>query len=354
MNLYEKLYQPDALNKAFNRAMRGHRDETEHAMYEANKIEVLEYIASALQSKSYTPEPLRMFEVFEPKRRIVQAPSVMDKIVQNVLMDEVLYDALTKPFIRDSYSGIKGSGTLDGLNRLKQFSADAWQKYGTECWVLKGDVHHFFESINQDDVMRRACRYIDDKDVIDLLWQYIRLCPRGLPLGLRTSQPLANLELCWMDHQIKEKYRCHWYGRYMDDFYVIHPDKQFLQQLWHELEIELALIGLNLNNKTQIFPIRHGIDFLGFRTYASDSGKIIRQLRRQNKKNMSRKIKRYAWDYQNGKLTEDKLQQQYQSWRAHAGHGNCRGLILRYDTEIKNILKGGIKNESTDHSTDKR
>ena len=103
MKLYEKLYQPEALNKAFNRAMRGHRNETEHAMYEANKIEAIDDISTSLMRRSYSPQPLRMFEVFEPKRRIVQAPSVMDKIVQNALMDEVLYDALTKPFIRDSY-----------------------------------------------------------------------------------------------------------------------------------------------------------------------------------------------------------------------------------------------------------
>lgn len=338
MEPYEKLYQPEALNRAFNRAMRGHRDDVEHAMYEANKIEVIDFIGSALRTRTYEPLPLRMFEVFEPKRRLVQAPSVMDKIVQNALMDEVLYDLLTKPFIRDSYSGVKGSGTHDGLDRLKQFMAEAWQRHGVGCWVLKGDVHHFFDSINQEDVMRRARRYIDDEDVVDLLWKYIRLCPRGLPLGLRTSQPLANLELCWMDHMIKEKYRCEWYGRYMDDFYVIHPDKEFLKLLRRDLEAELAVIGLELNNKTQIFPIRHGIDFLGFRTYASDSGKIIRQLRRQNKKNIARKIKHFEQDFRDGRLSAEKLRQQYGSWRAHAGHGNCRGLILKHDTEIKNIL----------------
>ena len=99
--------------------------------------------------------------------------------------------------------------------------------------------------------MLRASRYINDSDVINLPWRYIRLCPHGLPLGLRTSQPLANLELCWMDHMIKEKYRCQWYGRYMDDFYVIHPDKQFLKQLRRDLEAELAVIGLKLNNKNK-------------------------------------------------------------------------------------------------------
>ena len=343
MKLYDKLYQPDALNRAFNRAMNGHRDEIEHAMFEANKIEVINYIESELRARTYTPQPLRLFEVFEPKRRFVQAPSVMDKIIQNVLVDEILYDTLTIPFIRDSYSGVKGSGTHDGLNRLKRFMSESWRAYYADCYVLKGDIHHFFDSINQNDVMDRASRYIPDEDVMDLLWRYVKLCPHGLPLGLRTSQPLANLELCWMDHLIKEKYRCKWYGRYMDDFYVIHPNKQFLKQLRRDLEAELAVIGLELNNKTQIFPVRHGIDFLGFRTYMSDSGKIIRQLRRQNKKNIVRKIKRYEIQYRSGELTAGDLKQQYKSWRAHASHGNCRSLIIKHDAEIKEIIKGGIQ-----------
>lgn len=337
--MYEKLYQPEALDRAFQRAMRGHRDDPEHAWYEANKIESLEIIEKKLRNRTYMPKPLRTFQVYEPKKRLVQAPSVADKIVQNVLLDEILYDTLTKPFIRDCYSGVIGSGTHDGLDRLKQFMRESWNEFGSDCWVLKCDIHHYFESINQTDVMTRAARYLPDDEVIELLWRYIRLCPKGLPLGLRTSQPLANLELSWLDHTAKERYHCRWYGRYMDDFYTIHHDKEFLKRLRRDMEAELAAVGLEFNNKTQIYPISHGIDFLGFRTYVSESGKVIRQLRKQNRRNISRKIKHYGCLYAAGVLTEDEIRQRYNSWRAHASHGNCRGLIIKYDQQIKAIFK---------------
>ena len=42
-------------------------------------------------------------------------------------------------------------------------------------------------------------------------------------------------------------------------------------------------LGLELNEKTQIFPIRNGIDFLGFHTYLTESGKVIRKLRHSSK-----------------------------------------------------------------------
>lgn len=337
---YTILYQEEALEKAFRRAMNGHRDDPEHAWYEANKIEALDTIQRKLAHRSYEPKPLRTFWVSEPKRRQVQAPSVADKIVQNALVDEILYDAVTKSFIRDSYSCVIGRGTDDGLDRQKQFMAEAWRRYGTDCSVLKADIRHFFASIDQDDVLRRAERYISDSDVMELVRKYVRLCPSGLPLGLRTSQPLANLELSWLDHKVKEVYRCRWYGRYMDDFYIIHPDRDYLRLMRRELEADLAAIGLSFNEKTQIFPIEHGIDFLGFRTYITSTGKVVRQLRKSSRKNMSRAIKRYQSDYISGVRTRDEIMQSYLSRRAHLERGNCRGLILKYDAEMKLIFGG--------------
>ncbi|MGN1307363.1 MAG: reverse transcriptase domain-containing protein [Faecousia sp.] len=335
---YEALYQDEALERAFGRAMSGHRDDPEHAWYEANKIEALGIIQRKLAQCTYQPKPLRMFWVSEPKRRQVQAPSVADKIVQNALVDEILYDAITKPFIRDCYSCVIGRGTDDGLDRLKQFMAEAWRLHGMECWVLKADIHHYFASIDQKDIIRRAERYIPDKRVMELLCKYITLCPEGLPLGLRTSQPLANLELSWLDHKVKEVYRCRWYGRYMDDFYIIHPDRDFLRQVRREMDADLAAIGLQFNQKTQIFPVAHGIDFLGFRTYMTDTGKIVRQLRESSRKTMSREIKRYQAEYIAGIRTKEEIMQSYNSRRAHMERGNCRGLILKYDQEIKKIF----------------
>ena len=122
--MYEILYTPDVLHRAFNRAMRGHRNDAEHAAAEAHKIETIEYLARQLRRETYEPRPLRQFWVTEPKRRQIQAPCVMDKIVQNALVDGLLYDWLTKPFIRDCYSSVKGRGTSDGLARLKLFMGE--------------------------------------------------------------------------------------------------------------------------------------------------------------------------------------------------------------------------------------
>lgn len=53
------------------------------------------------------------------------------------------------------------------------------------------------------------------------------------------------------------------YGRYMDDFYLIHEDRDYLRHCWKEIEKYVNEIGLELNEKTNIYPLKNGIDFLG-------------------------------------------------------------------------------------------
>lgn len=38
---------------------------------------------------------------------------------------------------------------------------------------------------------------------------------------------------------------------------------------------------LELNEKTGIFPLKNGIDFLSFHTYLTESGKVVQKLRRE-------------------------------------------------------------------------
>jgi hypothetical protein len=116
-----------------------------------------------------------------------------------------------------------------------------------------------------------------------------------------------------------------------------------LQYCWREIEAYLAPLGLTLNNKTNIFPLRNGIDFLGFHTYLTDSGKVIRKVRRKSKCNEQRKLKKQRALLDAGKITLEAVEQSYQSWRSHAEKGNCYHLIQQMDNTFKNLFKESEK-----------
>lgn len=127
----------------------------------------------------------------------------------------------------------------------------------------------------------------------------------GIPIGNHTSQWFAILYLSDMDHMIKERLGIKYYGRYMDDFYLIHEDRAYLQFCLEEIRRFLVPLGLELNQKTAIFPLSQGIDFLGFRTYLTDSGKVVRKVRRESKNRIRRKITKFRHLVDEGRVDFD-------------------------------------------------
>lgn len=89
----------------------------------------------------------------------------------------------------------------------------------------------------------------------------------GLPIGNLTSQLFSNIYLNDFDHFMKREMKLRYYGRYVDDFFVVHEDKRFLasiipvvqERLWSEFRQRLH------PHKIYLQHYRRGVDFLGAR-----------------------------------------------------------------------------------------
>ena len=162
---------------------------------------------------------------------------------------------------------------------------------------------------------------------------------KGIPLGNQINQGFALLYLDGMDKLIKNELGIEYYGRYMDDFYLIHRDKGYLKHCLEVITAHLATLELTLNSKTQIFPFKNGVSFLGFHTYITPEGKVIRRVKNQNKRNAQRKYLRMAKLVAEGKLSRKKFDASYNAYKYHLSHGNCYGLIKALDEKINRILK---------------
>lgn len=142
---------------------------------------------------------------------------------------------------------------------------------------------------------------------------------------------------------IKERLGIKMYGRYMDDFYLIHPDKDYLRYCLEEIRKYLVPLGLELNQKTAIFPLSQGIDFLGFRTYLTDTGKVVRKVRRDSKNRIRRKLKKFRHLLDEGRIDFETIIQSYYSWVGHAEHGNSYHLIRKTDDLFFNLFKNELE-----------
>ena len=231
-------------------------------------------------------------------------------------------------------------GTHFGLERLEGFMRRFYRVRGVDGWVLKCDISKYFYNIKHDALKSLIRKYISDPDCLWLLDMIIDSTEGnvGIPIGNQSSQLFALLYLSSLDHMIKEKLGIKFYGRYMDDFYLIHEDKEYLRYCWKEIERHVNELGLSLNAKTNIYPLKNGIDFLGFHSYLTESGAVIRKVRRKSKNNARRRLTKMRGLLEAGKITPEKVEQSYKSWRGHASKGNCYHLIRNMDQHYNKLF----------------
>ncbi len=353
---YREIYDFNNLYRAHLLARRGKRGKGEEAGFELALGSNLAALQEELRTTSYPPGPYRHFVIREPKKRLILSLPYRDRVVQHSLCDNVLAPLLDGKLIYDNCASRRGKGTHFGLRRLSEFMRRHYHRYGLEGWFLKGDISAYFYSINHALLKARLYKYIADPDLTHLLDLIIDstndpalldavrppaekhhlpvMQPgRGLPIGNMTSQWFAVFYLDLLDRFIKEELKIKAYIRYMDDFVLLHPDRLYLKNVLTQIEAFLKeQLDLELNPKSQLFPLRNGVDFLGFHSYLSETGRVIRKLRRDSKARIKRKAGKFNRLYADGSVDLPAVRSSLFSWLGHAGHGHTYHLR-------KNILQ---------------
>lgn len=340
MTEFEKVIDFENMYRAYRTSKRGKGYKKSAARFNIMALEGLHALIEMLKSKTYRLSPYNEFKVYEPKERIIQTTSFRDKVVQHSLCDNVILPRLQEIFIYDNCAGQIGKGTLFGLDRLKTHMKEYYKRYGRDGYILKCDISKFFYNISHEQMKDIVAYYFgDDPDVCWLCELFIDSTDgKGLPLGNQINQGFALLYLDGMDKLITGDLGIEFYGRFMDDFYLIFPDREYLKDCLCAITEYLDTLDLKLNSKTQIVPFRNGIDYLGFHTYITENGKVIRKVRNENKRNAQRKYRRMAKLVAEGKLPKEKLDASYSAYVNHISHGNCHGLKRSMDAMIEKVL----------------
>ena len=339
MSGFRELIDFEHLYKSYQVSKKGKGKKSSTIRFNIVALEQLYLMKQQLLNRSYTVDSYSEFIITEPKRRVIKSGSFRDKVLQHCLCDYVLIPTMEEFFINDSYAGRKNKGTLFGLNRLSENLIDFYNKYGTSGYILKCDITKFFYSINHDILKKLIRKYFCDENVLwvcDLLIDSTQ--SDGLPLGNQSSQVFALIYLHGLDKFIIEDLGCKYYGRYTDDFYLLSHDKEYLKDCLIRIKEYLSRLNLTLNNKTEIVPMSKGIRFLGFHSYLTSNGKVIRILTGENKRQIKRRIRKYIKLIKAGKMSLEKFYEKYNSWKNHASHGNCYNLIRSMDSFVTTLL----------------
>lgn len=328
---FENLYH------AYRKVMRGKKNSQGAARFSNVALDGVYQLKTQLEDCSYQIGAYHEFKIYEPKERIIKSCSFKDKVVQHCLCDNVLLPRLSQIFITDNYAGQIGKGTNFAMDRLKLHMLEHFREHRLDGWILKCDVKKFFYTIDHEILKDTVDYYFPDDYTQWINHLYIDSTPSpGLPLGNQAAQVYALLILHCIDTLATgELGVC--YGRYMDDFFLIHHDKVYLETCLEAIRQMTESLNLQLNGKTQIIPFRKGIRFMGFHHYVTKEGRYIRKLSGEKKRRIKRKLRKWSHAVDSGKMPEKKFYEKYQAWRNHALHGNCIKLCRSMDLYVKEL-----------------
>ncbi|MDR2600597.1 MAG: RNA-directed DNA polymerase [Oscillospiraceae bacterium] len=327
MSIYNEMYDFKNLYNAHRAARKSKRGKREVIDFEINLSQNLCNLQKQLEERSYIPKGYTEFKVYEPKERIIFAPDYSDRVVQHCLCDNIIYPTLDHRLIYDNSACRIGKGTHFSIYRLTKFLREFYQEYECDGYFLKCDIRKYFYSINKSILKTKLRKVFVDSDIFDLLCKIIDSYEVskgiGLPLGNQTSQWFALYYLDSMDRFIKEQLRVKYYTRYMDDFILIHNNKDYLAHCLNEIKNHCENhLELELNEKTQIFPLKNGVNYLGWHFYLSKTGKVIRKIRNPSKKRIKKKYKLLQFKYSNRTIDFDDVRRSTTSIRGHLQHGH--------------------------------
>lgn len=264
---------------AYWRASLGKRRQAEVRGFEMRWERELTRIALQLRAGRYRFSPLRMFEIRDPKRRVIHAPVFVDRVVHHALV-AVVGPVLDRALVFDTYACRHGKGTHAAVLRAQHHAR-------RHDWFAKIDVRDYFGSIDHATLLRLLKRRFKEPGMLGLFERVLAshsnsrdIERRGLPIGALTSQHFANYYLAGLDRFVLETLGVGGMVRYMDDLAWWGDDRRELsEQLALVREFAERELGLRIH-RTQVQRAIAGMSFCGFRVLRSGLRLTRRRMKR--------------------------------------------------------------------------
>lgn len=369
-NLYDKILDIENIKYVYDKSVRRNtKNKSKIERFEQNYVSNLLYIKRVLEKRKYIPGKYNIFIINEPKIRLIMSQNIIDKIINHLVSQYFLVNIFDKTLIDGNVATRKGKGNNYGLKKLTKYLQKNVDK---DLYILKFDIKKYFFNLDHQIIKKLIRKKIKDPDVLNILdliidstdnpyinkeikkLKYnfkkklemknisekeknkiikdidsIPECKLGvsLPIGNLSSQTLAVLYLNEMDYYIKEKLKVKFYLRYQDDGVLISEDKNFLKECLKKLEKIIKKYKLEFNNKTRMYKLTSGFEFLGFR-FIKIKNKLVIKVKNQTKRKFKRKIKKLYKLYKMNKINFDRIKMIELSYKGHLKYGNTNKLII--------------------------
>lgn len=297
-------------------------------------------LRTALLNGTYRESPTIKFTINERGHiRDINAPACVDRVTQKSVSRNVLIPAIRPHLIYDNYASLKDRGTHFARRRFMMMLRKYIRANGTDGYVLLGDFSKYFDSVDHEVLKQQIAPLLKDQpaDVIALIHQMIDSSSntdKGLNLGGEPPQILAVGYLGPIDTFVKIVKGVRYYGRYMDDFFVIGRSKDELKSMLADIGAKAAELRLSINDKkTHIVKLRHVFVWLQTKYIITRTGGIRTIPTRSKLLRERRRLKAFRRLVDKGRMTAYEAWMAYKSWRGSVmtDYNSCFRALKKMD-----------------------
>lgn len=351
--------------------------------YEANLLLNICKTRKSLIDGTYTQKPMTEFKLCERGHvRHIKAQHVSDRVVQRSFNDNVLIPKTRPRLIYDNGASLKNKGLDFGRRRFEIHLRKAVRKHGTDAYILTMDFTKYYDNIRHNKVLemyqsilesdeheflKKILRdfqidvsYMNDTEHANCMnavfnaIEYAKIpeslktrqkyMEKSLGIGNQSSQIVGIYYPHSIDNYCKTVLGIKFYGRYMDDTYIIMSNKEELLRVYADIQAMCSKLGININKKkTRIRKLTGWITWLKINYKVKPSGGLIRKVHSSTFRRERRKIKQLHRLYLHGRITYCHALGCYKSWRGTYTKYDSGTKLKKLDGYFKNLFKEGKK-----------
>ena len=293
-----------------------------YQLYDMNVYDNLNGLSASLLNGTYEPVHASGFLQSERgKTRYIENRCIDDNIVQRAMHEIIIQPIIMRYIISTNSASIPGRGTDFFRTRLVDDLNYHYKHHKNNGYVLLGDFSKFFDNILHDVFIDQMTKILpQDERIITLFTKIVysnavnvfywsdeqianyrniifdkvahfniiknngyrekdykpKFIHKSMGIGGQISQDAGIFYPHEIDNYIKIVKGIHCYGRYMDDFYIIHESKELLMEILEYIKLICNKLGIFINfNKTQIVNLKHEFSILKTRYKLLENGKVI-------------------------------------------------------------------------------
>lgn len=388
---HHPIADADHLYDAFKAARKGSQWKGQVQSFRWNVLKEIGKLQNELllfqhdEPGAYQLQEYSRFMVHERgKTRAITALKMRDRVVKHALNDLYLIPHIRPHLIYDNGASLKGKGVSFTRGRLIAHLEKFYRETGNnEGYIMTLDFSGYYDNIDHavanqmieayepDPFARKLTRQAIDSYKVDVSYMsatefaaakrtkfstveyrragHERHCfgsqylYRSLSVGDQTSQITAIAFATPIDQLIKTVCGCHYYGRYMDDLYVIAKTKQELRSMLSRIREMSERQKLFLNaRKTQIYKISQTFAFMQYRYFLRENGHVVVRMNPETVTRMRRRLKKLHRRVLLGRTRHLKVEEMFRAWIANYSRLLSRRQRAQLIELYQTLFGGGL------------